>query len=293
MLCLNGGNFWASGARPLRPARPLLASDAEWVVYLIAQLSDVHVGGPHTGSGQRFSQAIAEINSMQRQPDLVLLTGDNTHNSTSGEWEEFTLRLSALNAPSEAINGNHDRTITETAGHRAIDAGPLRRVLIDSSQSEFTADDAAWLEAELASRPNDEIVIAIHHPPFETGIWWMDCVGLKGADVFERVVRRHPQVVKVLAGHVHRTIQTSWAGCSLWVSPSTSVAVAGDLHPDHNPAETAEPPAFSLHAYTGRGIVSHVVPVGPSATRTPIEPDAAGFVRMARSIQQDRHSLFK
>ncbi len=72
-----------------------------------------------------------------------------------------------------------------------------------------------------------------------------------------------------------------------------TVAVAGDLHPDHDPAETAEPPAFSLHAYTGRGIVSHVVPVGTSATRTPIEPHAAKFVDWARSIQRDRDSLFK
>ncbi|MEO1062050.1 MAG: hypothetical protein AAFZ07_11570 [Actinomycetota bacterium] len=146
--------------------------------------------------------------------------------------------------------------------------------------------------SELATRPDAETVIAIHHPPFETGIWWMDCVGLQGADRFEEIVRRHPQVIKVLSGHDQRTIQTNWAGCSLWVSPSTSVAVAPDLHPDHPPAETAEPPAFSLHAYTGRGIVSHVVPVGASARRSPIEPHAADFVRWARSVQGTRVSLF-
>lgn len=279
-----GGERRTGGGRPC---------EAVSVPYLIAQLSDVHVGGPHVGSGERFSDAIAEINAMQRQPDLVLLTGDNTHNSTAAEWDEFTDRLSTLLAPWEAISGNHDRTITATAGHRAMDAGPLRLVLVDSSPDEFSVQDAAWLEAELASQPDVEVVIAIHHPPFETGIWWMDCVGLKGAELFEQVVRRHPQVIKVLSGHVHRTIQTNWAGCSLWVSPSTSVAVAGDLHPNHDPAETAEPPAFSLHAYTGRGIVSHVVPVGSSATRSPIEPHAAEFVRWARSVQRDRSSLFK
>jgi hypothetical protein len=120
----------------------------------------------------------------------------------------------------------------------------------------------------------------------------MDCIGLEGADRFERVVRRHRQVIKVLSGHVHRTIQTNWDGCSLWVSPSTAVAIAPDLHPDHDPAETAEPPAFSLHAWTGRGIVSHVVPVGPSGRRRAIEPHAPDFVRRVRSIQRERHSLF-
>lgn len=262
------------------------------MVYLIAQLSDVHVGGPHAGSGERFSEAIAEINEMHRRPDLVLLTGDNTHNSSEEEWKEFTHRLSALDAPWEAINGNHDRTIAAVAGHRVVEAGPLRLVLVDSADDAFGPDDESWLDETLASAPDDVTVVAIHHPPFETGIWWMDCIGLEGADRFERVVRRHRQVIKVLSGHVHRTIQTNWDGCSLWVSPSTAVAIAPDLHPDHDPAETAEPPAFSLHAWTGRGIVSHVVPVGASATRRAIEPHARDFVRRVRSIQRERHSLF-
>ena len=120
---------------------------------------------------------------------------------------------------------------------RTATPSPARKARgIDSAMAAF---DAEWLDAELSRRNDVESVIAIHHPPFETGIWWTDCVGLAGAELFEDVVRRHPHVIKVLSGHVHRTIQTNWAGCSLWVSPSTSVTVAGDLHPDHDPAETA------------------------------------------------------
>ncbi len=262
------------------------------MAYVIAQLSDVHVGGSHPGCEERFSQAIATINAMERQPDLVLLTGDNTEHGTAEEWEEFTRRLAVLRAPWEAIGGNHDRPVTATTGHRAMDAGPLRLVLLDSSDDHFTEDDAAWFDAELSSHAHTDTVVAIHHPPFETGIWWMDCIGLQGAEYFEEVVRRHPQVIKVLSGHMHRTIQTSWGGCSLWVSPSTAVAVAIELAPGHHPAESAEPPAFSLHAYTGRGIVSHVVPVGPSAARSPLGPEAAGFIDRVRSIQRDRPTLF-
>jgi 3',5'-cyclic AMP phosphodiesterase CpdA len=101
------------------------------VVYLIAQLSDVHVGGPHAGSGERFSEAIAELNAMHRRPDLVLLTGDNTHNGTEEEWEEFTRRLSALDAPWEAINGeprpgDRGRHRTPCRGGRAAAIGARR-----------------------------------------------------------------------------------------------------------------------------------------------------------------------
>ena len=260
--------------------------------YVIAQLSDIHVGGPNVGSGERFSAAIDVINEMARQPDLVLLTGDNTHNDTVAEWEEVKDRLRVLRAPWVAINGNHDRSIGEIAGHRSQRAGPLQLVLLDSSDDEFTDDDATWLEEELCRHSGTPTVIAIHHPPFETGIWWMDCVGLKGRERFERVVRRHPQVIKVLSGHVHRVIQANWDGCSLWVCPSTSVTVAGDIHPGHEPAETAEPPAFSLHAYVGTTIVSHVIPVGSSAQRAPIARNAPQFVEWVRGVQSERDSLF-
>jgi 3',5'-cyclic-AMP phosphodiesterase len=261
--------------------------------YVIAQLSDIHIGGPNAGSGERFSMALSEINQMSSRPDLVLLTGDVTHNGTIEEWTELRERLSELVVPWEAIPGNHDRKIADLAGHRTIDAGPLRLILLDTSSDVFSADDSVWLENELARRPGDPTVIAIHQPPFETGIWWMDCVGLKGAELFESIVRRHACVIKVLSGHVHRLIQTNWGSCSLWVCPSTAVSVAADLDPDHDPAETAEAPTFSLHAYTGKGIVSHLVPIGPEAVRSPIINNAPAFVNWVRGVQEERESLFR
>lgn len=263
------------------------------MVYVIAQLSDTHIGGPNNGSGERLSAAVDEINAMTRPPDLVLITGDLTHNGTPDEWAEFRRRLDESTSPWVAISGNHDRLIEELSGHRSIEAGPLRLVLLDTSGDEFTGQDAEWLEGELGAWPNHPTVVAIHQPPFETGIWWMDCVGLRGAELLEATVRRHPQVVKVLSGHVHRLIQSNWGSCSLWVCPSTSVTVAGDIDPAHEPSETAEGPAFSLHAFTGEAIVSHLVPVGPQAIRNPIAKHAPDFVRRVKAVQEDRDSLFK
>ena len=173
-----------------------------------------------------------------------------------------------------------------------MDLGELRLVLLDTSDETFDDDDAAWLQTELSAHAEETTVVAIHHPPFEIGIWWMDCVGLKGAEKFEAVVRRHPQVIKVLSGHAHRAIQTNWGPCSLWVCPSTSVSVAVDLDPNHDPAETAEPPSFSLHIFTGEGIVSHVVPVGAAAQRTAIGDSAPEFIEWVRGEQAKRTSIF-
>jgi Icc protein len=260
------------------------------MAYVIAQLSDIHIGRPVADSGERFSLAVNEINAMTRVPNLVLLTGDLTHNGSSAEWAELKSRLEPLEAPWEAIAGNHDRGIDEIAGHRVIDAGPLRLVLLDTSNDVFTEEDGAWLDAQLAASAECPTVIAIHQPPFETGIWWMDCVGLKHAERFEAVVRRHPQVIKVLSGHIHRLIQTQWDHCSLWVCPSTSVSIAPDLDSTHTPAETAEDPSLSLHAYTGAGIVSYLIPVGASAKRSPI--DAPDFIAWARDQNATRPTVF-
>ncbi len=261
------------------------------MAYVIAQISDVHIGGPTRGSGERFSDALAEINSMTLPPDLVLLTGDLTHSGSTEQWDELLERLSALEVPWEAIRGNHDQPIRELVGHRSLDAGPLRLILIDSATEVFSQVDAEWLDAQLRMHPNKPTVVAIHHPPFETGIWWMDCVGMTGGDVFEAVVRQHPQVIKVLCGHAHRLIQTNWGACSIWVCPSTSVTIAADLDPKHHPAETAETPTFSMHAYTGRDIVSHLVPVGAAAKRAPINDPA--FITFIRGVQANRPSAFE
>lgn len=259
--------------------------------HVIAQLSDLHLGGRNEGSGERFSQAVDEINSMTRQPDLVLLTGDLTETGSTEEWDEFNERIAALNAPWEAITGNHDRPIQELRGHRAMDTGPLRLLLLDTSDDVFTDDDATWLEGELASTTKPTVV-AIHQPPFETGIWWMDCVGLTGGDRLEAVVRRHRHTILILSGHVHRQIHTNWGSCSIFACPSTSVSVAGDLDPAHDPAETAEPPMIGLHAITNRSVITHVIPVGPAAQRFSIAESSAEFVAWARGQQAKRDSLF-
>ena len=228
---------------------------------------------------------------MTAVPDMVVLTGDLTETGAASEWAELTDRIESLAVPWHAIAGNHDQAVAELAGHRCVAAGPLRLVLLDTSSEEFTPDDAAWLTSQL-EMSDQPTVVAMHHPPFETGIWWMDCAGMSGSERFEHVVRSHPCVIKVICGHVHRVIQTQWDGCSLWTSPSTANAVAVDFDPAHGPAETAEPPAFSLHAYTGSSIVSHVVPVGASATRTLIEANAPEFVSWARSKNETRPTQF-
>lgn len=90
----------------------------------------------------------------------------------------------------------------------------------------------------------------------------MDDYGLADRDVEAAVVARHPQVVGVVCGHVHRAIATAFAGtvASTWPSTGPQVALALDGRANRY---TDEPPAVALHRWTPEsGLVSHLSYVG-------------------------------
>jgi Icc protein len=62
----------------------------------------------------------------------------------------------------------------------------------------------------------------MHHPPFATGITHMDNFGLDNAAELAEIVVRHPQVERILCGHLHRTIDRRFAGTVAGTAPSTA-----------------------------------------------------------------------
>ena len=53
----------------------------------------------------------------------------------------------------------------------------------------------------------------MHHPPFQTLIGHMDKIGLlSGGPELEAIVARHPNVERVICGHLHRAIDVRFGG---------------------------------------------------------------------------------
>ena len=123
-----------------------------------------------------------------------------------------------------------------------------------------------WLEVILASAPARPALLFLHHPPFQTGIWHMDRQHLRNADELEPLVRRHPRVQLVAAGHVHRAALTMFGGAAATICPAPNHAVDLDLQELREPSFKVEPPAFHLHSwFPGRGfghVVTHQIPIG-------------------------------
>ena len=266
---------------------------------LIAQISDLHIAEDGSyirefvDANAKLASAVSYLNALQMRPDVVLATGDLTDHGRAEQYELLEAILRPLEIPLLLIPGNHDERgaflDTFAAAHSylpsqgpvqyVIDDYDVRLVAIDSTRldhhdGEIDGEQLAWLDQTLAARSDDPTVVFLHHPPFTTGIWWMDCIGLTGARALESVVRRHPHVRLVLAGHLHRPITTNWGGTVVSTAPSTTHQVACNLHPDHEPVIAAEPPMLQLHWWTGDSFVSH----------TTIFEEPTGRVEIAKQV---------
>src|SRR5205814_9729594 len=90
-----------------------------------------------------------------------------------------------------------------------------------------------------------------------TGVWWMDSAGLSGAAALRQIVARHPQIGRIVCGHIHRPIHASWGATLVTVAPSTAHQVHLDLVPESLPRFIMEPPACLLHVFDGETFITH------------------------------------
>lgn len=256
---------------------------------LLAQVSDLHVRAPGRALSDgvdtlRMARAcLRALRDLKPAPRALLLSGDLVDLGDPAEYQALAELLAALPWPVYPLAGNHDerQALRQTLGPRmgphaqampdflqySADLGPLRLLALDTvvprrPHGALCAHRLGWLQERLAedARPT---VIAMHHPPFETGIAHMDAMGLReGGAALEALVQAHPQVQAVLCGHLHRSIQTRFGGTVASCSPSCAHQIALNLL-DHGPdGFTLEPPAFQLHLWHGGRLVSHTVPIG-------------------------------
>jgi 3',5'-cyclic-AMP phosphodiesterase len=248
--------------------------------FLLVQLSDPHIGATWAG-GDPVAGLRAAVESVRRLPDVpdaVLMSGDLADNAADDEYELVRELLPQLGASVYVLPGNHDDRDTlrrhfglpgalGTPVQYAVDVGPLRLVVLDSTRpgedrGELDAGRLRWLEAELAGAPDRPTLLALHHPPVSTGIAAWDELGLPVADrrALAEVIDRHPQVRRIIAGHVHRTMTAELAGRAVLAVPSTYVQTRLSFNSDQ--IETAaEPPGFAVHALLDGELASHVQPV--------------------------------
>lgn len=279
---------------------------------LIAQITDVHIGfdpgNPDELNIQRLRAVLGRLVSGPNRPDLLLMTGDLTESGDAESYARLAAALRVCPFPVWAMAGNHDERApllaafpqTPSEGgfvHYVLDLAGLRLVVLDTLEpgrhgGAFCEARVAWLRATLAADMATPTYIAMHHPPFESGITWLDSAATEPWIArFEGAVTGFPQLRGIIAGHLHRAIHTQWNGLSVSVCQSTAPAVALDLspidadRPDNRELITDEPPGYALHRWDGARLITHSESMGRHVALARFD---AGLQPMIKGMMAER-----
>lgn len=258
---------------------------------IVVQLSDPHIVEP--GKSPRtprefgpvdtaafLARAVAAVNRLDPVPDVAVVTGDLVDAGGPAEYEHLRQLLAPLRMPVFVIPGNHDarepmRTTFRADGYLpsegflqyVVENYPLRIVALDTlvagkHHGELCAERLDWLDRTLAAAPDRPTLVMMHHPPFMTGIDYMDNYSLENPPALAAVIARHPQVERILCGHLHRSINRRFAGTVAGTAPSTAHQVALNLLPDAPIGFVFEPPGYQLHLWRDGALVTHTAVIG-------------------------------
>jgi len=245
----------------------------------IAQISDLHISSSGATCGiapmaENLAKVVAHINALG--PDVVLVTGDITHNGRLDEARRAAGILAGLAAPFYITPGNHDTraALREAFPHAAMpaqqaahlsyvfEAGDLRFIALDSTDPDapngrICPAREAWLEAQLAASDKPTIIF-LHHPPMKCGMEETDSPPLDGASRLGGVVAKYPHILRILGGHIHVLAQSLWQGRLVCIAPSMGMRLSWS--PRHmSPSRfLASAPAYLWHMHNADGtLITH------------------------------------
>jgi len=253
---------------------------------LIAHITDLHLRTEgelaflgKIDTAARLARTVDYLNAFRPALDLVLVTGDLVDFGKPEEYANLRRVLDRLAIPHYLIPGNHDKRDALRAAypdhaylpksgflHYVIEGHPVRLIGLDTlDEGKVTglmcAERLAWLEARLSEAPATPTLLFMHHPPFMTGMVEMDaytCIG--GAEMGE-IVRRHPQVERVVCGHTHRAIARRWNGTVVSTNPATAPELAMNIHKQGTHGWSEAPPFVGFYLWEDGAVVSHLATV--------------------------------
>ncbi len=207
----------------------------------IAQITDTHLysdpGGELLGLNTRRSlEQVIDLVMSARQPDLVVSSGDLTHDGSPQAYQQVRDCFRRIGVPVYSLPGNHDEVVTL---NDCMNSNPflcVRSARINSWQMLFldstvTGSDGGYLrkaeldalDTELASYPDLPTLIWLHHQPVPLGSRWLDSMAVDNPQAFFDITDRHSQVRAILWGHVHQSFEQQRNGVQLLAAPSTCI----------------------------------------------------------------------
>lgn len=251
---------------------------------IIAQISDTHIALDETGSDQRiadFAATIDHINALNEPPDLIVHTGDVTHNGTIEEYELANEILARATSPTFMMAGNRDnrdnlKAVFGQYGYLngqtdfieyAVDQFPVKFVMLDSVSVESNKGDYCGNRFDalgdlLASESAKPIIVFIHHPPFMANNCPdpMQFVSKKVFEELRKQLGNFQQISAVLCGHVHRFD----AGQVGTIPAYAMTCTPPQLRWGDYPPEMTNLPLYQLHRFDAKSGLTSSTQIVPA-----------------------------
>ncbi|WP_327088623.1 metallophosphoesterase [Nonomuraea sp. NBC_01738] len=231
---------------------------------VFAQISDIHIGGS-AASAERASRVMRHLATLRL--DAIVVTGDIADHALVAEYEVAAEILGSATVPLIVCPGNHD-TVPEFEkligpANQVLELETVTFALADSSvpgEHHGYLSDAtlAWLDEVLGRRPEVPAFVGMHHHPVDLGIPYVDEIRLRSEERLADLLRRHPHVAGVLAGHAHTGAASEFAGRPLRIAPGVvSTALTTAETTEFFPVTYDKAPGYALHHFDGRRLVTH------------------------------------
>ncbi len=207
----------------------------------IAQITDTHIyadpDGQLLGLNTRQSlEHVIDLMLSSRQPDLVVASGDLTHDASPQAYRQVRESFERINAPVYCLPGNHDEAqalracMNDSCFHnvRSKCIGGWQLLFLDSSVAgseggHLPDTELSALDTALGSFPDLPALVWLHHQPVRIGSRWLDTMAVDNPQPFFDIIDRHPQVRAIIWGHVHQTFEQQRKDVRLLAAPSTCV----------------------------------------------------------------------
>lgn len=241
----------------------------------ILQISDPHIVVPpdrvsdRIDSADLLKRAVARIAAdMPRigPIDAVIVTGDVSDDGKPASYALFRDLMAPLGLPVFVIPGNHDLRAPMRAAFPGMPAagrlnwtakvGDLHLVGLDTliegqGGGILDAPTLAFLSDVLAAAGDGPVLLAVHHPPFASGIAFMDAIGLDGSDRLATVLDASRAQVRIVCGHIHSVMVAAVGGAVALSGPATCSTFVTDLRPDAPVGFFLASGGFMLHDWDG------------------------------------------
>jgi 3',5'-cyclic-AMP phosphodiesterase len=243
MQWVGTGLLWTFGSGV--PASRLLGAPQEQpesADFTFVQISDSHIGFNGKANAdvtETFQVAVDKINSLDRQPELILHTGDLTHLAKAEEFDTLDQLLRGLKQKQVFfVPGEHDllgdqgaRYLerfgkgTKERGWQSFDHKGIHFIGLNNSAQldglgSIGEEQLAWLKDDVSGQQASTPIVVFAHIPLWAVYpkWGWDTKD--GAQALE-ILKRFGSVT-VLNGHIHQTLQKVEGDVTFYSAMSTA-----------------------------------------------------------------------